>query len=47
MSCVASIAAGESFVRPLILFPSPRVMCRLTSALTGSPMVPSSIDFLT
>ena len=46
-SCVASIAAGESLMRPLILVPRPRVMCRLTSALTGLPMVPSRTVFLT
>ena len=44
---VASIAAGDSLMRPLILLPSPRVMWRLTNALTGSPMVPSSIERLT
>ena len=39
-----SIAAGESFTRPLIFLPRPRVMCRDTSALTGLPMVPLRID---
>src|SRR5215471_8041683 len=46
-SCVASIAAGESLVRPLIFLPRLRVMCRLTSALTGLPMEPSRIDLRT
>ncbi len=46
-SWVASIAAGESLVRPVIFLPRPRVMWRLTRALTGRPIVPSVIDFLT
>ena len=39
MSCVASIAAGESLMRPPILLPRLRVMCLLTSALTGCPIL--------
>src|SRR5215475_2821877 len=46
MSWVASMAAGESRVRVLILLPRLRLRCRLTSALTGSPMVPSTTHFL-
>ena len=46
-SCVDSIAAGESFDRPVIFLPRPRVMCRLTSALTGLPIVPSRTHCLT
>ncbi len=42
ISCVASIAAGDSLMRPPILLPRPRVMCRLTSAQTGSPIVLST-----
>ena len=46
-SCVASIAAGESLMRPLILLPRLRVRWRLTSALTGRPIEPSRMAFLT
>ena len=42
-SCVASIAAGESFVRALIFAPSVRVMWRLIRMLVTSPSVPSLI----
>ena len=41
---VASIAAGESLIRPLIFLPRPRVMWRLTSALTGRPITPRRMD---
>src|SRR3984957_8447437 len=41
------MAAGESFTRPPIFLPRFRVMCRLTKALQGSPMVPSSIERFT
>ena len=34
-------------MRPLIFLPRLRVIWRLTSALTGRPIVPSRIDFLT
>ena len=40
---MASIAAGDSFVRELILAPSERVMCRLSRMLVTSPSVPSTI----
>src|SRR5207245_8162167 len=46
-SWVASIAAGDSLMRPLIFLPRLRVMWRLTNALTGRPIDPSRIDFLT
>ena len=36
------MAAGDSFVRPLILLPSERAMWRLTSAEIGLPSEPSS-----
>ena len=44
---MASIAAGESLVRELILAPSERVMCRLTRMLLTWPSVPSLIERLT
>ena len=37
------MAAGESFVRELILAPSERVMCRLSRMLVTSPSVPSTM----
>jgi hypothetical protein len=40
------MAAMDSFTRPLIFFPKLRVMCRLTTALTGLPTVPSLSVFL-
>ena len=47
MSWVASMAAGDRLILPEILSPNPRVMWRLTSALTGLPMVPSATDLAT
>ena len=47
ISWVDSIAAGESFTRALILLPRLRVICRLTSALTGRPIVPSRMHWRT
>ena len=41
-SWVASIAAGDRRVRPVIFLPSVEVMWREISPVTGSPMVPSS-----
>src|SRR5439155_10070701 len=42
ISCVASITAGESRIRPPILLPMERETLRLTSAVTGRSRVPFS-----
>ena len=43
---MASIAAGESLLRPVILAPRLRWMWRDTMALTGLPMAPVSMPVL-